>query len=113
MDLIQNNSWASLAIHGTVIAIAMIVSITSFALLLPLDSVQAVSGVSIILGVAYGLSVLAWIIVMTFYSDKKDTLIWLNTHLMFLVILPATIGATAMNVTAIQNTRNLQTARGN
>jgi len=111
MDLLQNNSWVSLVIHGSVVLIAAIVAITSFALLIPLDSVQAVSGVSIILGVAYGLSFLAWLIVLTFYSSKPDTLMWLNTHLMFLVILPATIGATAMNVTSIQNTRNLLAAK--
>jgi hypothetical protein len=31
--------------------------------------------------------------------------------LMFLVILPATVTATAMNVTAVQNTRNLLAGR--
>jgi hypothetical protein len=87
MDLLQNNSWVSLVIHGSVVLIAAIVAITSFALLIPLDSVQAVSGVSIILGVTYGLSVLAWLIVLTFYSSKPDTLMWINTHLMFLVVL--------------------------
>lgn len=111
MDLLQNNSIGSLIIHGSVVLIAAIVAIVSFALLIPLDSVQAVSGVSIILGVAYGLSVLAWMVVLTFYSSKPESLMWLNTHLMFLVILPATIGATAMNVTSIQNTRNLLSAK--
>jgi len=111
MDLIQNNTTAGLLIHGGVVVIAAIVAVTSFALLIPLDSIQAVTGVSIILGIAYGLSVLAWLVVMAFYSTKTDDLIWLNTHLMFLVILPATIGATAMNVTTVQNTRNLLAAR--
>jgi len=101
-----------MAIYGGVIVIGAAVAITSFAFLIPLDSVPAVTGVSIILGIAYGLSVLAWLIVMAYYSsntrDPNNTkLLWLNTHLMFLVILPATIGATAMNVTSIQNTRNL------
>jgi len=112
MDLIQNYSTGSLMIHGAVILVAVIVSITSFALLIPLDSVQSVSGVSIILSVAYALSLLAWMIVMRFYSGKTETLTWLNTHLILLVLLPATIGATAMNVTSIQNTRNLLAAKG-
>ena len=48
------------------------------------------------------------VIPLAYRSAKKpENLVWLNTHLMFLVVLPATIGATAMNVTSIQNTRNL------
>jgi hypothetical protein len=53
------------------------------------------------------MSFIAWLIVLKFYSGKSESLQWLNTHLIFLVLLPATIGATAMNVTAVQNTRNL------
>jgi hypothetical protein len=83
------------------------VAIVSFAFLIPLDSVQAVSGVTVIMAIAYGLSLLAWVSVMAYYAKDPTNLVWLNTHLMFLVVLPATIGATAMNVTAIQNTRNL------
>ena len=111
MDIIQNTTVAGLVIHGGVVLVAAIVAITSFALLIPLDSIQAVTGVSIILGVAYGLSILAWLAVMAFYSTRTEDLTWLNTHLMFLVILPATIGATAMNVTTVQNTRNLLAAK--
>ena len=97
-----------LLIQGGVILTAAAVGIVSFAFLIPLDSVPAVTGVSIILAVAYGLSLLAWVIVLKYYSSGKESpLTWLNTHLMFLVALPATIGATAMNVTAVQNTRNL------
>lgn len=97
-----------LLIQGGVILVAAAVGIVSFAFLIPLDSVPAVTGVSIILAVAYGLSLLAWVIVLKYYSSGKESpLTWLNTHLMFLVALPATIGATAMNVTAVQNTRNL------
>jgi hypothetical protein len=50
-----------------------------------------------------------WLAVVSFYANHPDNqnLVWLNTNLMFWVILPATIGATAMNVTTIQNTRNL------
>ena len=94
-------------INGGVILVGALVAIVSFALLIPLDSVPAVTGVSIIMGIAYGLSVLAWVLVMTYYAHNEQNLVWLNTHLMFLVVLPATIGATAMNVTTVQNTRNL------
>ena len=94
-------------IYCCVIAVGVIVSVVSFALLIPLDTIPAVSGVAMIIGLSYVLSLLAWIIVISFYSSNPDNLVWLNTHLMFLVILPATIGATAMNVTSIQNTRNM------
>lgn len=86
---------------------AALVAIVSFVFLIPLDSVPAVTGVSIILSIAYVISFIAWLIVLKFYSGKTTELQWLNTHLIFLVLLPATIGATAMNVTSIQNTRNL------
>ena len=90
-----------------VISVAAIVALVSFAFLIPLDSVPAVTGVSILLAVSYCISILIWLIIMTYYAKDDKNLVWLNTHLMFLVILPATIGATAMNVTSIQNTRNL------
>ena len=106
-NLFGNTTMLTLGINAFVILAAAAIAISSFALLIPLDSVPAVSGVSIILAVSYGLSVLAWMIVMWYYSDKFESLVWLNTHLMFLVFLPATIAATAMNVTSIQNTRNL------
>jgi hypothetical protein len=92
---------------GVVVLFGAAVSVTAFALLIPLDSVPAASGVTIIMGVAYALSVVAWITVMGLYAKHSESLTWLNTHMMFLVILPATIAATAMNVTSIQNTRNL------
>ena len=97
------NTWLNIA----VIAVAAVVALVSFAFLIPLDSVPAVTGVSIILAVTYCISLLVWLIVLTYYAKKPENLVWLNTHLMFLVVLPATIGATAMNVTSIQNTRNL------
>jgi hypothetical protein len=106
-SVIMNNTSLGLWIHGGVAAVAATVAIVSFAFLIPLDSVPAVTGVSIILGVAYCISVLAWVVVLKYYASNTENLVWLNTNLMFLVILPATIGATAMNVTAIQNTRNL------
>jgi hypothetical protein len=97
------NMW----VHGGVIGVGAIVALVSFAFLIPLDSVPAVTGVSIIMAVAYAISVAIWLIVLRFYSGNEKNLVWLNTHLMFLIVLPATIGATAMNVTAVQNTRNL------
>jgi len=104
---LTNTTPLNLWIHGAVVGVGMIVALVSFAFLIPLDSVPAVTGVSIIMAVAYALSVLAWVVVLYFYSGNDKNLLWLNTHLMFLVVLPATIGATAMNVTAVQNTRNL------
>jgi len=106
-NLFGNTTMLTLGVNAFVILAAAAIAISSFALLIPLDSVPAVSGVSIILAVSYGLAVLAWMVVMWYYSDKFESLVWLNTHLMFLVFLPATIAATAMNVTSIQNTRNL------
>jgi len=104
---LTNLTSANLWVNILVIAAAAVVSAVSFAFLIPLGSVPAATGVSIIIGLAYAISIAAWIIVLTYYASNKENLIWLNTHLMFLVILPATIGATAMNVTSIQNTRNL------
>jgi hypothetical protein len=97
----------NMVISGVVVLFGAIVAVVAFALLIPLDSVPAASGVTIIMGVAYALSVVAWITVMGLYAKQSENLTWLNTHMMFLVILPATIAATAMNVTSIQNTRNL------
>jgi hypothetical protein len=84
-----------------------LIAIVSFALLIPLDSIPAVTGVSIIAAVAYSIAFMSWITVLYLYSSNSENLVWLLTHLMFLVVLPATIVATAMNVTAVQNTRNL------
>lgn len=100
-------------INGLVILTGAIVAIVSFAFLIPLDSVPAATGVTIILSVSYALSILAWVIVMFYYSqpDQEKHLIWLVTHMLFLVVFPATIAATAMNVTAIQNTRNLMAGK--
>lgn len=100
-------STMNLWIYGGVLICVFIVSITSFALLIPLDSVPAVTGVSLIIGLAYGISFIAWTIVMWYYASNSETLVWLNTHVLFLVAIPATIAATAMNITSIQNTRNI------
>ena len=100
---------AVVGLYGVVIFIAAALVITTFAALIPLDSVQAVTGISIIIGVSYGIAFLLWAIVMVYYSRSDDpmALTWINTHMIFLVLLPAIIGATAMNVVTVQNTRNL------
>ena len=102
-DLSNLNFW----IHAGVIMTGAIVAITTFALLIPLDSVPAATGVTIILSVSYALSILMWVGALWLYSRDPGQLAWLNTHIMFLIVLPATIGATAMSVTSVQNTRNL------
>jgi len=106
-DLFANISLMNIGVDVGVVLVGAIVAIVSFALLIPLDSVPAIQGVSIILGVAYGLAIIAWAIVLTWYSKTPEHLVWLNTHIIFLILLPATIAATAMNVTSVQNTRNL------
>jgi hypothetical protein len=109
MDALTNMVPANLITHGAIVLVAAIVVITSFAFLIPLDSVSAVTGVTIILAVAYGIALVGWAIVIALYGQDSKNLVWLNTHLIFLVLLPATIAATAMNVTSVQNTRNLMT----
>jgi hypothetical protein len=100
-------SKTSLAVYIGVIVICTIIGVVSYAFLIPLDSTAVVTGVSIILGVAYALSILALVGVMYYYSKSPETLIWINTFMMFLVVLPTSIGATAMCVTSVQNARNL------
>jgi len=107
LSTLTNTTELNLWVHGSVVGVGALVALVSFAFLIPLDSVPAVTGVSIIMAVAYSISVLAWLVVLYFYAGNEKNLVWLNTHLMFLVVLPATIGATAMNVTAVQNTRNM------
>lgn len=104
-----NKATVNLWVHGGVVLVAALVAIVSFAFLIPLDTVPAITGVSTILGVAYAIAIIAWVVVLSYYSAPTNSqhLVWLNTHLMFLVLLPATIAATAMNVTSVQNTRNL------
>jgi hypothetical protein len=107
MDAITNIAPINVWIHGGVVLAAAIVTMVTFAFLIPLDSVPAVSGVTITLVMSYVIGIVIWLIVMSYYSNKKESLLWFNTHILFLVILPATIAATAMNVISIQNTRNL------
>jgi hypothetical protein len=109
MDVLKSIQTVNYMQAGVVL-VGAVVAIVSFAFLIPLDSVPAVTGVSIIMAVTYSISVVLWTIVLSFYSsgaDNNTNLLWLLTHMMFLVVLPATIAATAMNVTAVQNTRNL------
>lgn len=110
MDILTGISKSNLVTHGVIVLVAAIVVITTFAFLIPLDSVSSVSGVTIILAVTYGIALVGWAIVIALYGPNPESLVWLNTHLIFLVLLPGTIAATAMNVTTVQNTRNLQTA---
>jgi len=103
-------------INGLVVLIMIVITIVSWAFLIPLDSVQAVSGFSIIAGISYGLSFLGWLIVMGYYMsgwgrdgkpEENTSVTWILVHLMFWVVLPTTITATAMNVTSVMNTRNI------
>lgn len=99
----------TIGLYGLVAACAAALVGTSFGTLVPLDSVAAVTGISIIIGVSYGIAFLLWVIVIVYYSRSEDpmALTWINTHMIFLVLLPGVIGATAMNVVSVQNTRNL------
>lgn len=99
--------------YGLVVVCAAILVAVSFGTLMPLDSVAAVSGISIIIGVSYGIALILWAIAMIYYSKADDpmALTWINTHMIFLVLLPGMIGATAMNVVTVQNTRNLVAAK--
>jgi hypothetical protein len=96
-------------LYAAVVVLAAALVLTTFSTLIPLDSVQAVTGISIIIGASYGIALLLWTIVIVYYSRSTDpmALTWINTHMIFLVLLPAVIGATAMNVVTVQNTRNL------
>ena len=100
------SSWQYIVPY-TVLFACVIISICTFSLLIPLNTIPAIAGVGIIIAVSYAMSCIAWTIVVAYYSSKPDQLVWLNTHLMFLILFPATIAATAMNVTSIQNTRNI------
>lgn len=111
MDALKNMTKLNIWLSAGVVAVGAIVAMVSFAFLIPLDSVPAITGVTIILAISYGIAVLLWLVVMWYYSNSIENLTWLNTHILFLIILPATIGATAMNVTAVQNTRNLLAGR--
>lgn len=102
-----NSPNGNMLVTGLVVLVGAIVSVVAFVLLIPLESSTVATGVSIIIGVSYALAALMWVTVMVFYSRNTESLIWLNTHLIFLVLLPATIAATAMNVASVQNTRNM------
>ena len=99
----------TVGLYGLVSVLAAILVATSFGTLIPLNSVAAVSGISIIVAVSYGIAFLLRVMVIVYYSRSEDpmALTWINTHMIFLVLLPGVIGATAMNVVTVQNTRNL------
>lgn len=85
--------------------IMLAIMITAFTIIIPLESVVAEGGSVINLVLWICIFMMLWFIVLAVYEDKT-ALIWLNTHIMFLVALPLTIAATAMNAVTIQNTRN-------
>ncbi len=100
--------------YGLAIGMMGLVGIISVATLIPLDSVPAVTGVTIITAVAYAISITVWLAAILWFGSKPDAttqLTWLNTHMLWLVVFPTTIAATAMNVTTVQNTRNLLAGR--
>ncbi len=101
--------WNNAPYIVAIVSLAIIGAISTGALI-PLDSVPAVTGVTIIAAVAYAASFILWLVAMLWLGKMENAtekLTWLNTHLLFLVVFPATIAATAMNVTSVQNTRNL------
>jgi hypothetical protein len=104
------NAFASNWPYALSVVALSVVGIMSVATLIPLDSVPAVTGVTIITAVAYAISVILWLVAVFYFGKGPEgtaNLTWLNTHLLLLVVFPATIAATAMNVTTVQNTRNL------
>lgn len=105
----MGNFWEAWPYVAAVLTLS-IAGILSAATLIPLDSVPAVTGVTIITAVAYAISIVVWLAAVLYFGKGPDAvtnLTWLNTHLLLLVVFPATIAATAMNVTTVQNTRNL------
>jgi hypothetical protein len=100
--------------YAGAVGVMFIVGVMSVSTLIPLDSVPAVSGVTIITAIAYATSIVMWLVAILYFGtgpDATERLTWLNTHLLWLVVFPTTIAATAMNVTTVQNTRNLLAGR--
>jgi hypothetical protein len=113
MEFIKS-SLAQYGVYGLSIGALFVIGVMSVSALIPLDSVPAVTGVTIITAVAYAFSIIVWLLaIFTIGRGEggEGRLTWLNTHLLLLVVFPATIAATAMNVTAVQNTRNLLAGR--
>jgi len=81
---------------------------TAFTTIIPLESVIAEGANVNNLVLWLCVALMLWFVVLAMYAgpENKSALIWLNTHIMFLVVLPLTIAATAMNAVTIQNTRN-------
>ena len=90
---------------GLAILTMVILSILSFVILVPMNSIPDMTGISIIISVSYMISFLLWILITYFISDADRSLYLISA--VFLIAVPATISATAMNVVTIQNTTNL------
>uniref|UniRef100_A0A6C0EA67 Uncharacterized protein n=1 Tax=viral metagenome TaxID=1070528 RepID=A0A6C0EA67_9ZZZZ len=82
------------------------IMITAFTIIIPLENVVAEAANVNNLVLWLCIFTMLWFIVLALYKSDDNALIWLNTHIMFLVALPLTIAATAMNAVTIQNTRN-------
>lgn len=104
MDFLRNTLPILIAVGSL-----FIVGVMSVATLIPLDSVPAVTGVTIITAVAYSISVIMWMVSLWYFDEATRNSI--NNHMLWLVLFPTTIAATAMNVTTVQNTRNLLAGR--
>ena len=89
--------------------VGLVASISTFwALLTPLDTVQSSAALTMIIGVSYVLSTFALAVffyLFSYLSDKQ--ILYVVVILLFLICLPTTISATAMNAVSIANTRNL------
>ena len=104
--LVKTPLWNKI-VSGIIVVVGSVIAAVSYGMLIPLDSVQSSSAVIIIICVSYAISVILWIIVMLLYSKNHEQLTLLNTHMLLLIALPATVGATAMNVASIHNMRNV------
>ena len=104
--LVKTPLWNKI-VSGIIVVVGSVIAAVSYGMLIPLDSVQSSSAVIIIICVSYAISVILWIIVMLLYSNNHEQLTLLNTHMLLLIALPATVGATAMNVASIHNMRNV------
>lgn len=85
----------------------LIIMIVGFVVLIPLETVivEAAVGMNLVIWVC--ILMMVWLMVRSVYKDDSVALAWLTTHILFLVVLPLTIAATAMNVITVQNTRNI------
>lgn len=89
--------------------IALVASVSTFAALLtPLDTVQSSAALTLIIAMSYIASGFALAVFLYLFRNLTDKqILYVVVILLFLVCLPATISATAMNAVSIANTRNL------